>query len=105
MFAESSIKDLAKNLIEEFNKTYEGKLSETEMQLIKELESGKPCEAIFNDYKSLCLSKINEVSGRDAEGNTEKIKQISEQIASKTFSQDTFNNDICSMLDIIKVLD
>jgi hypothetical protein len=104
MFTESSIKDLSKKLIEEFNKNYDGKLSENEIKLIKELESGKPCEAIFNDYKGLCLSKINEVSGDGTEANTEKIKQISEQIASKTFSQDTFSNDICSMLDIINVL-
>ena len=104
MFTESSIKDLAKSLIEEFNKNYEGKLSENELKLVKALESGKPCEAIFEEYKGICLEKINEASEGGADGNSDKIKQISEQISSKTFSQDTFNNDIYSMLEIINVL-
>ena len=107
VFESRNIDDIAKEMVDEFNKKYSTELNESEFKALKEVSCSDDRASVFNKYKELCVNKLSEAKENfDKEQNTaasEKISTIIEQVSNKSYSVDTVGNDICGMIELANI--
>lgn len=107
VFESRNIDDIAKELVEEFNKKYSSELNEEEINALKEVSSTDDRASVFNKYKDLCVAKLSEAKESfDSEKNeaaSTKISSIIEQVSNKKFSVETVGSDICGMIELSNI--
>ena len=85
-------------------------LNEDERQLVKTLLEGTSDESVmrkeklFNNIKSSCLDKVNEMIGSNSGYEKERLVSLKETIESKTFNIDTIVEDVAKLLEIGAIL-
>lgn len=101
--------EMAEKLIKEFNAKYEGKLSEKEIAILKEISSSNDREAVFNKYKASCAQKISEAKSTfDVKGDkasSDRLGLVLERISEKKYSSETVGSDICSLIELTNIFD
>lgn len=109
IFESLNIDDIAKNLLEEFNKKYSDSLTDEEANVLCELSSSTDREAVFNKYKDACKEKISEVKKKyDEKGDkssSDRLSTILEQVANKTYTLETVGADICSLIELTNIFE
>lgn len=107
VFESRNIDDIAKEMVEEFNKKYSSELNEEEINALKEVSSTDDRASVFNKYKDLCVAKLSEAKESfDSEKNeaaSTKISSIIEQVSNKKFSVETVGSDICGMIELSNI--
>ena len=85
-------------------------LNEDERQLVRTLFEGTSDESVmrkeklFNNIKSSCLDKVNEMIGSNSGYEKERLVSLKETIESKTFNIDTIVEDVAKLLEIGAIL-
>lgn len=92
----------SEQLVREFNEKYEGKLTEEELAVVNEIKAGKNFEEVFNSYKEKIANALSE--NKDSIPS-DKIASLNEQLAGKTFSEETFCDDIINLSGIYRILE
>ena len=104
IFEEKDLDELATDLMESFNKKYEGEFSEEEITALKEVSSTTDRISVFEKYKNQCIDKINETKEKyAADGDMDSVKKLSnvvEQVSVKSYNLDTLGNDICNLIEL-----
>lgn len=107
MFESKNLDEIAKDLLEGFNKKYSKELNEEEKNVLKSLLKSDDKETIFNDYKTKCINKITETKNRfDSEGDSassNRLSTILERVNDKSYNPETIGNDICSLIELTSV--
>ena len=67
-------------------------------------ESAMRKEKLFNNIKSSCLDKVNEMIGSNSGYEKERLVSLKETIESKTFNIDTIVEDVAKLLEIGAIL-
>lgn len=108
----ADIDRIAENMISKFNEKFSEHLTEEEKNVVKKLCEGTSDDnkkEIFETYKKKCEDKLDEAKeGFEKDNDTESIDRIikiKEQIGKKEFSKENIHEDICNMLEMIKVLE
>ena len=103
------IDSVAENMVNEFNSKFSNKLTEEEKNIVKKLCEGGDKKDIFETYKKKCEEKLDEAkSGFEKENDIDSVKRINEikeQISKKEFVEESVQNDICNMVEMIKVFE
>lgn len=109
VFESVNLDELAQNLIEEFNAKYSDKLSEEEINILKEVGNSVDRESVFNKYKASCTQKISEAKNAfEANGDkasSDRLNVVLEQISNKKFTLETVGSDICSLIELANIFE
>lgn len=107
VFESRNIDEIAKEMIEEFNKKYSTELNESELSALKEVSNSDDRESVFNKYKEMCVNKLSEAKESfDKDKNetaSEKISSIIEQVSNKAYNVESVGNDICGMIELSNI--
>ena len=107
VFESRDIDELAKELVEDFNKKYSSELNESEISALKEVSCSNDRESVFNKYKDICINKLSEAKETfDNDKNaaaSEKISAIIEQVSNKKYSVESVGNDVCGMIELSNI--
>jgi hypothetical protein len=109
VFKAVDLDNYANNLLEAFNKKYTSDLTEDDWKVLKEVDSSKNKEHVFNKYKEECLTKLAEIKDKFInEGKNDdlvKISDVIEKINKKSFVLENINIDICGFAEITKIFE
>ena len=109
VFVETNFDETVSNMVREFNEKYADKLSEKEIELVKECAKTMNPQELFEKYKNDCGNKILEAKTTfEKNGDTNSVKRLSsiyEQISSKEFSKDTLTEDVCNFIEMSTIFE
>lgn len=109
VFETVNLDELAEKLIQEFNVKYSDKLTEKEIDILKEVSNSNDRESVFNKYKASCSEKISEAKiAFEKNGDkisSERLNMVLEQISNKEFNLETVGSDICSLIELTNIFE
>lgn len=107
VFESINLDEMAQNLINEFNSKYEGKLTDEEIAILKEVSNNSDRETVFNKYKASCSEKITEAKkafeNNGDKASSDRLNVVLEQISNKKFNSETVGSDICSLIELTNI--
>lgn len=88
--------------VNKINEEYSEILNDSDSEYIRGFISGKISKSeIYEHYKSLCLSLINEMKNDE---NAETLQNIYEKLEKKEYHEESFNDDFSHMISLRKTL-
>lgn len=94
-------------LIEKFNKKYDTILNEDEKRLVKQILESKTYEEkknVYEEYKTECLTMINESLKTNDMDVKEKLLSIKERLLNESFVEEDFENKINEYIELSQIL-
>lgn len=97
--------------LEESLKQYNELLSEENLEkddyeLIKEIKESTDKESVFEKYKSICLTAINEaIDNNISQSTCDKLMEFKGKINEKTYNPSTFGTDIANFIELKKLVE
>lgn len=100
------VKELSNELISALN---ENELESWEKNAIWDIVSAKlsnkSCESLFEEYKSNCLNKMNEIlGGREDIAEKSRLSSMKSQLSEKKYSENTLMEDILNLSKLYSTL-
>ena len=105
----TDLDEVVNNMITDFNKKYEGKLTKEEFDAIKEVSMSQDKENIFNRYKDTCKAKLGEAKEKfHSQGDSDsydRICMVMEQLDKKEYAENTLSSDICNLIELTRLFE
>ena len=109
IFEAKDIDLFSQNLINEFNKKYDTLLTPEEKSVIKTINENTHKEDLFNEYKTMCIAKLNEAkeqyTNNGDENASSRINEVIKKIENKQFIAENILIDICGFINMKNIFE
>ena len=101
---EKDFSEVGADMMSELAERHAEELTDDEMELVNELtDENTDTEVVFNETKNRLIWKLNEALVK-GNGDTEKIKKLSENVKSKAYNKGTAVVDIAEMIESMNII-